>query len=111
MPTLPRLRPRNPVALSPLLRKGAVHERSKSGLRAEVKQQLQDELTHWREVLEDECLSKTNPSRNDSGKLTFVAFEFVLIIINSVVFNERYCVRLNVLGREKWVMDYLAKDK
>jgi hypothetical protein len=45
MPTLSRLRPRNPVAMSPLLRKGGVHERSKSGVRAEVKQQLQDELT------------------------------------------------------------------
>jgi hypothetical protein len=40
MPTLPRRRPRNPVAQSPLLRKGGVHERSKSGVRAEAKQEL-----------------------------------------------------------------------
>lgn len=77
MPTLPRLRPRNPVAMSPLLCKGGVHERSKSGVRAEVKQQLQDELTHWREALEEECLSTINLSRNHSGKITFVAVEFV----------------------------------
>jgi hypothetical protein len=71
MPTLPRRRPRNPVALSPLLCKGGVHERSKSGVRAEVKQQLQDELTHWREALEEECLSTTVRSRNHSGNINF----------------------------------------
>jgi len=49
MPTLPRRRPRNPVALSPLLRKGGVHERSKTGVRAEAKQELQDELEFWQE--------------------------------------------------------------
>ncbi len=71
MPTLPRRRPRNPVALSPLLRKGGVHERSKSGVRAEAKQELQDELEFWEEELEEECLSTTIRSRNDSGKIAF----------------------------------------
>jgi hypothetical protein len=63
--------------MSPLLRKGGVHERSKSGLRAEVKQQLQNELTHWQELLEEECLSTTNRSRIDSGNIIFVAVELV----------------------------------
>ncbi len=53
MPTLPRRRPRNPVALSPLLRKGGIHEKSKSGIRAEHKQKLQTELIDWREELEE----------------------------------------------------------
>ncbi len=70
MPTLPRRRPRNPVALSPLLRKGGVHERSKSGIRAEAKQKLQDELEFWQEGLE-ECLSTTIRSRSDSGNIAF----------------------------------------
>lgn len=69
MPTLPRRRPRNPVALSPLLRKGGVHERSKSGIRAEAKQELQDELEFWQEELEEEYLSTTIRSRSDSGNI------------------------------------------
>lgn len=73
MPTLPRRRLRNPVARSPLLRKGGIHERSKSGLRAEAKQQLQDELEFWQEELEEECLSTTIRSRNDSGNIAFVS--------------------------------------
>lgn len=77
MPTLLKLRPRNSVALPPLLRNGGVHERSKSGLRAEVKQQLQNELTHWQELLEEECLSTTNRSRIGSGNIIFVAIELV----------------------------------
>ncbi len=71
MPTLPRLRPRNPVALSPFLRKGGVHERSKSGLRAEAKHHLQDELLAWQEELEEDCFSTIISSRGDSGNISF----------------------------------------
>ena len=53
MPTLPGPRRRNPTARSLLLRKGGVHQRSKSGLRAEAKQQLQDELEFWQEGREE----------------------------------------------------------
>ena len=70
MPTLPRLRPRNRVAMPPLLRKGGVHERSKSGLRAEAKQQLQEELGDWQEALEEECITATSRSRIDSGNIS-----------------------------------------
>jgi hypothetical protein len=69
MPTLPRRRPRNPVALSPLLRKGGVHERSKSGVRAKAKQDLQEGLEFWRDELEEEYLT-TIRSRSDSGNIT-----------------------------------------
>lgn len=68
MPTLPKVRPRNPVARSPLLRKGGVHEKSKSGLRAEHKQKLQTELIDWYEELDDDDLLTNNPSRNKAGK-------------------------------------------
>mgnify|MGYP003393857544 CR=1 FL=1 len=70
MPILPGLRLRNPVALSPLLRKGGVHERSKSALRTEAKQQLQNELEFWQEELKEDCLLTTIRSRNDSGNIT-----------------------------------------
>jgi hypothetical protein len=53
MPTIPSLRPRNPVALSPLLRKGGVHERSKSGVRSEVKQLVQEEIGEWSARLDE----------------------------------------------------------
>ena len=71
MPTLTRRRPRNPIALSPLLRKGGVHERSKTGVRAEAKQELQDELEFWQEELEEECLSTTIRSRSGSGNIIY----------------------------------------
>ena len=71
MPTLPRRRPRNPIALSPLLRKGGVHERSKSGVRAEAKQDLQEGLEFWQEELEEECLSTTIRSRSGSGNIIY----------------------------------------
>lgn len=67
MPTSTRTRARNYVAMSPLLRKGGVHERSKSGVRADKKHEMQDAITNWREALEKECLSTTDHSRIDSG--------------------------------------------
>jgi hypothetical protein len=77
MPTKPGLRLRNPVARSPLLRKGGIHERSKSGLRAEAKQQLQDELEFWQEGLEEELIATVDYSRSGSG--------------NAITANLRFC--------------------
>ncbi len=57
MPTSTRTRARNYVAMSPLMRKGGVHQRSKTGVRADIKHEIQAEITNWREALEDECLS------------------------------------------------------
>jgi hypothetical protein len=68
MPTLPKVRRRNPVALSPLLRKGGAHEKSKSAIRAEHKQKLQTELIDWHEELDEDDLLTNNPSRNNAGK-------------------------------------------
>jgi hypothetical protein len=60
--------------MSPLLRKGGVHERSKSGVRAEVNHQMQDAITNWQEA-QEECMSTTNHSRIGSGNATFTKFE------------------------------------
>lgn len=46
-------RPRNPVARSPLLRKGGMHQKAKSGQRAEAKLHMQQEAENWREALDE----------------------------------------------------------
>lgn len=45
---------RNPVVLSPFMRKGGVHEVSKSGQRAQVRQALSDALDEWMEDKDQE---------------------------------------------------------
>ena len=46
--------PRNPVARSPLLRKGGVHEESKKDERRNAKQALEQQLGDWRDDLDFE---------------------------------------------------------
>lgn len=48
-----RRRFRNPVARSPLLRKGGVHTTSRSGIRHNQRQALEAELDNWREEIEE----------------------------------------------------------
>ena len=46
--TTETVRPRNPVARSPLLRKGGVHEKTKTVKRRDTKQKIEAELESWR---------------------------------------------------------------
>jgi len=46
--------PRNPVARSPLLQKGGVHEESKTAKRQQNRQALNAQLDDWREEVEFE---------------------------------------------------------
>jgi len=46
--------PRNPVARSPLMRKGGVHEKTTTTKRRAEKEALLDELEDWREAVEFE---------------------------------------------------------
>ncbi len=46
--------PRNPVARSPLLKKGGAHEPSKTNERRNAKHALEMQLEDWREELEFE---------------------------------------------------------
>lgn len=46
--------PRNPVARSPLLRKGGVHQEPKTKQRRHTRQALEGQLDDWREELEFE---------------------------------------------------------
>jgi len=51
---LPNIKPRNPVMRSPLLRRGGVHQTSKTSLRQGARQALEAQLDDWREDLEFE---------------------------------------------------------
>ena len=62
-----RTRLRNPVAMSPLLRKGGVHKRSRSGVRADAKRETQDAISDWRQNLEEEYLETTDRTRSNFG--------------------------------------------
>lgn len=46
--------PRNPVAQSPLMRRGGVHEKNATSKRQEVKAAVEAELEDWREAVEFE---------------------------------------------------------
>ena len=46
--------PRNPVARSPLLRKGGAHQETKTNQRRNARQALEGQLEDWREELEFE---------------------------------------------------------
>ncbi len=48
------IKPRNPVALSPLLRKGGVHCKSNSAIRQSRRVSLAQDLDDWRDELEFE---------------------------------------------------------
>ncbi len=52
--------PRNPVARSPLLKKGGAHEPSKTNQRRNAKHALETQLEDWREELEFERSLKLN---------------------------------------------------
>lgn len=52
--------PRNPVARSPLMKKGGVHEKSKTAKRRENNQALKSQLEDWREELEFERSLRSN---------------------------------------------------
>lgn len=52
--------PRNPVVRSPLMRKGGVHEKSKTAKRRQNSQALKSQLEDWREELEFERSLRSN---------------------------------------------------
>ena len=45
------VKPRNPYACSPLLKKGGAHRSSRSGLRQNARQAMLAEHHHWLEVM------------------------------------------------------------
>lgn len=57
--------PRNPVARSPLLRKGGVHEKSKTAKRQINRQSVKSQLNDWREELEFERSLRSNSEQKN----------------------------------------------
>lgn len=53
-------RRRNPVALSPLLRKGGAHVKSKTGQRVRTRLATQNAIDEWREEYQDEEKEQQN---------------------------------------------------
>lgn len=47
-------KPRNPVARSPLMKKGGVHEKSRTAKRQREKDAVQSELDEWEEEKDDQ---------------------------------------------------------
>lgn len=58
-----RRRIRNPVARSPLLRKGGPHQQNRSGVRHHLRQALEAELDRWREEAEESDQQSDEPVR------------------------------------------------
>ena len=69
MPTSTRTRVRNTVAMSPLLRKGGVHQRSKTGARADIKHEIEAEISNWQE---EQGLSTAVNPQTESGDGSFI---------------------------------------
>ena len=65
MPRGPK--PRNPVARSPLLRKGGAHQRSPSAGRQQSRREIDDLLEDWEEALDDEQVDSPDPARDNAG--------------------------------------------
>ena len=63
-------RRRNLAALSPLLRKGGVHEKSKTGKRVQAKLATQSAIDEWREEYQDKQEEQTNGEQKLPVKLT-----------------------------------------
>ena len=55
-----RRQPRNPVANSPLLRKGGVHQRPRSGQRQLDRQVLNDALDEWLDEIDNDEIHEKN---------------------------------------------------
>ncbi len=55
---------RNPVARSPLLKKGGAHEKSKTGQRVNNRLHTQSAIDEWLEQIEDETIDNNKGSNS-----------------------------------------------
>jgi hypothetical protein len=62
---------RNPVARSPLLKKGGVHSQSKTGQRVSKRLQTQSAIDDWLEDIEDEAITQTGVKGSNSSPYCF----------------------------------------
>lgn len=62
---------RNPVARSPLLRKGGVHSQTTTGQRVRNRLQTQSAIDEWLEDIEDEAITQTKVKGSNSSPYCF----------------------------------------
>ena len=59
---------RNRIALNPLLRKGGVHQRTRSADRQQDRQQLESMLDEWRELEDEDDFETSNQVEYEVSK-------------------------------------------
>jgi len=65
--------PRNPVARSPLLKRGGAHTQSKTSARRQVRQTIESQLEDWRDDLEFERSLRDDDRSNSSLTYTIIS--------------------------------------
>ena len=65
------IKPRNPIAHSPLMRKGGVHQKSQSALRKQKRQQLNMQLEDWEDDLDFQRKLKQSTTEIDQSGAFF----------------------------------------
>ena len=73
------IKPRNPIACSPLLKKGGVHQKTQSALRTQKRQQLLSQLEDWQDDLAFERELKQGITYQDDSDAFFMLADFSLI--------------------------------
>lgn len=77
---------RNPVAQSPLLRKGGAHVKSKTGQRVRFRLSTNDAVDDWLDELEDERQNQ----EKENGEQMLPDF-FGVLVKGFARFNTKYC--------------------
>ena len=56
---MPIYKPRNPYAFHPLMKKGGAHQKGKTALRQNIKQQVDHGIDEWFESEEEKCKERS----------------------------------------------------
>lgn len=75
--------PRNPLACSPLLRKGGIHTQSKTGQRTRAKLNVEDEINEWRDEQAFITKLETHQSDSDESFLCIAEYKVTLFQFQS----------------------------
>lgn len=70
-----RIKPRNLVACSPLMKKGGVHQKSQSALRSQKRQHLLLQLEDWQDDLAFERALKQSITYPDDSDAFYFQFQ------------------------------------
>lgn len=86
------LKRRNPYACLPIMRKGGVHQRTKSGMRASLNRQLEDEIEDYlSEKQEEQAVNRLTARFGEPDILRgffYLVFSYLLKICQALMFNN-----------------------